>query len=183
VKRHPRPWHPSRGLTLLELMAGLAVLAVLATLAVPTFSSLSQRHRLAAAAEALAADLREARFEAARSGRPLHLQSQRAGEHDWCWAVSRQVDCACGGDAAAPAPACGLKSVRASDHPGVTLLQPLHARLESQGQAGQVVRAELASRQGERLRVELAALGRSHVCVPGPGAAAGVWRYPACSPS
>lgn len=172
-----------RGLTLLELLAGLAVLAVVAAIALPSFSGMSQRHRLAAAAEALAADLREARFEAARSGQTLHLQSQQASDPGWCWSVARQPGCDCADDAA---PSCSLKTVRASDHPGITLLQPLQVRLAPLGQAGeigQVASTELASRHGQRLRVELAALGRSRVCVPGTadgGAGLSLSHYPRC---
>lgn len=181
MKRPLAPLRRRRGLTLLEVLAGLAVLALLATLALPSFSGLLQRQRLAAAAEALAADLREARFEAVRSGSAWHLQSQQAGTASWCWTVARAPGCACGDTAAAgPDAACGVKTVRASDHPGIALLQPLQARLEPQGQAGAVVRAELGSPQGQRLRVELAALGRSHVCVPGAAAGASGWRYPPC---
>jgi len=77
-----------RGFTLLELMIGLAVLAVLATLAVPSMGSALQRQRLRAAAEHLAADLNEARFEATRRGQILHVLP-RSGPA-WCWAVARE---------------------------------------------------------------------------------------------
>jgi type IV fimbrial biogenesis protein FimT len=159
-------------------MAGLAVLAVSATLALPSVSGLLDRHRLAAAAEALAADLREARFEAARNGQALHLQSQHGSAAGWCWTISRAPGCGCG--EAGTAAVCSLKTVHAVEHPGISLLQPLRATLEPLGQAGEVVRTELESRQGHRLRVELAALGRSHICTPDPTGAAVNGRYPRC---
>lgn len=175
------PRSSQRGLTLLEVMAGLAVLAVLAAMALPSWSGMAQRHRLAAAAEALAADLREARFEAVRSGQPLYLQSQPLPDAGWCWTVARQAGCGC---AEAAASGCSLKTVRADDHPGIRLLQPLQAKLLAQGQAGELGQAahtELATAQGQRLRVELAALGRSRVCLPeGAEAAASLSNYPRC---
>jgi type IV fimbrial biogenesis protein FimT len=82
-----------RGLTLLELVIALAVLGIMATLTLPALGSALQRHRLLAAAQTLAADLAEARFEAARSGQSLHLLA-RTGR-DWCWAVGTQADCDC----------------------------------------------------------------------------------------
>ncbi len=172
-----QPARPGRGLTLLEVLAGLAVLAVVATLAMPSLSSLTQRHRLAAAAEALAGDLREARLEAVRGGEALHLQSQQPNGPQWCWTVARHPGCGCAGTAA---PGCSLKTVRAADHPGIALLHPVQARLEPLGQAGQSVSAELASAHGHRLRVELAALGRSHICVPYRADAGNAGRYPPC---
>lgn len=165
----------AHGLTLLEVLAAIAVLAVLAAMALPSLGAMAQRHQLAAAAEGLAADLAEARLEAARSGQVLHVQSQ-ADASAWCWAVATQAGCDC---QATEAPTCRLKAVRAADHPGITLLQPLHARLEPVGSALHGPHsAELQSRLGDRLRVEVAALGRSRVCVP--GAAGTAWRYPAC---
>lgn len=184
MNRPPASHRAQQGLTLLEVLAALAVLAVLATMAVPSLAGMAQRHRLAAAAEALAGDLREARFEAVRSGQPLHLQSQALPEAGWCWTVARQPGCGC---AEAESTGCSLKTVRAAEHPGVLLLQPLQVQLQPQGQSGevgQVARTELASAQGQRLRVELAALGRSRVCAPGPAQApAGpspVSNYPRC---
>jgi type IV fimbrial biogenesis protein FimT len=60
------------GLTLIELCAVLAVLALLSALALPSLGHRLDRQRLHAAAETLAADLADARFEAARRGQPLH---------------------------------------------------------------------------------------------------------------
>lgn len=104
------------GFTLLELVVTLAVMAVLGTLALPSLGQRVDRARLAGAAEGLAADIAEARFEAARLGRSLHVQA-RDGT-DWCWSVANAPGCGC-----AAAQACQLKTVRASDHPGVRLLE------------------------------------------------------------
>jgi type IV fimbrial biogenesis protein FimT len=173
-----------RGLTLLEVLAVLAVVAVLASLTLGSMGALAQRHQLTAAAEALAADLVEARMEAARSGQVLHVQSQwsalvaPAGNR-WCWSVATDAGCDC---QAAVAPSCRLKAVRADDHPGVSLLQPLEVRLNPLGTAdGMALSAELQSARGDRLRVELGALGRTRICVPAtPATPGGVGRHPAC---
>lgn len=165
-----------RGLTLLELMAVLALLALLGGLALPSLAGSLQRHRLMAAAQHLAADLAEARHEAARSGEPLHLRVQAQSQVQtpeaggWCWSVARSADCACG----APAP-CQLGQVRAADHPGVTLHEATAVRLDPQGTTtgGHTTVALLQARSGAQLRVDLSALGRPRVCAPG-GAWAGV---------
>ena len=60
---------PTRGFTLLELVITLAVLGILSTLAMPSLGSRVDRARLVGTAEMLAADIAEARFEAARLGR------------------------------------------------------------------------------------------------------------------
>ena len=105
------------GFTLLELVVTLAVMAVLGTLALPSLGQRVDRARLAGAAEGLAADIAEARFEAARLGRSLHVQA-RDGT-DWCWSVANAPGCGC-----AAAQACQLKTVQASDHPGVVCSNP-----------------------------------------------------------
>jgi len=166
-----------RGFTLLEAMAVLAVLATLATLALPRSASVLQRQRLAAAAEALAGDLAEARFEAVRRSTPLFLRSD--GGPAWCWSVATSDGCGCTGSASA----CQLKTVRAADHPGVQLLQTPQARLDPTGAGnGQTVTATLASANGDTLRVDLTAMGRARICVPGtgPGPAPAASRYPRC---
>lgn len=177
--------HPPRGLTLLEVLATLAILAVVAAMALPSMSNFQQRQRLVAAAETLASDLTEARFEAARIGQALHVQSGVGSDAgaNWCWAVATTANCGCGTQANVgqpSAPGCLLKQVRAADYPGISLLGALHVRLEPQGGAGSVARTELQSRHGDKLRVEVAALGRSRICVPADAQPMASGRYAMC---
>ena len=158
-----------RGLTLLELVIALAVLAVLSTLALPSMQSRVARARLHSAAEALAADLAQARFEAARRGQALHLEVTTGPA--WCWAVATTPGCAC-----AQAQPCQLKAVHAQDHPGVRLLQAGAARLDPRGVADGNPGATFEGGRDEQLRVDLLPLGRTRICT-GRGDAL---RYPKC---
>ena len=89
------------GVTLIELMMGLAVLAILGALALPAMGSRLERQRLAMAAETLAADLTEARFEAARRGVGMQMNALTSADgKQWCWTVAPAAasvapDCAC----------------------------------------------------------------------------------------
>jgi len=156
----PKPRH-GRGLTLIEVMVALAVTAILASLALPSFAALLQRHRLAAVAEGLAADLAEARWQAGQSGQDWYVQY--AAGADWCYAVSRQPGCDCRqGDA------CAVKTVRARDFPGVALAQALDARFDAAAVAAQGGEAVWRNRAGdEELRVRVSPLGRASVCSAG----------------
>jgi type IV fimbrial biogenesis protein FimT len=165
------PMKPRRatGLTLLELAIALAVLAVLGTLALPSMGAYLAHTRLQAAAQALADDITNARFEAAGRGQALHVQPTAGAA--WCWAVSATPDCACG-----QAQACQLHRVSAADHAQVRLLQAQPVRLDPTGTAPAGTVAVLESPRGERLKVEVSALGRARVC-----AASGAWpALPAC---
>jgi type IV fimbrial biogenesis protein FimT len=175
--RRCRPPRRGRGLTLLEVMAALAVVAVLAALALPAMGTLIHRQRLQATAEALAADLSEARFEAARRGQALHVQTQSgATDRDWCWGVSTSPGCGC----QPPRAQCQLRAVQAHDHGGVRLQGGLSTRFDPVGGGTAEASATFESPRGERLRVELNPMGRARVCVPGPAAAAPSARYPRC---
>lgn len=150
-----------RGLTLIELMIGLAILATLLSLAVPSFSSTLQRQRLKSAANILATDLAETRFEAARRSQPLHLVY--APGPDWCYAIATTPDCDC-----RVAQSCRLKSVRASDARGVLLVEAHNASFNPA--TGTTLAPSSALLQsagsGERLRVDLNGLGRARICGP-----------------
>lgn len=174
-QRSPRspPAPVSHGLTLIELAIALAVLAILGAMALPSIGAQLDRQRLQASARALADDIAEARFQAARRGQVLHLQATPGGSGGagWCWSVSASPDCPCG-----QPQACQLRNVRASDHPGVRLVSAQSLHLDPLGAAQAGTAALLESRRGERLRVDVSTLGRSRVC-----AAAGAWpQLPAC---
>lgn len=159
----------AQGFTLIELVITMAVLAILGAIALPSVGAGLDRQRLQATAQALAADIGQARFEAARRGQALHLQASAGA--DWCWSVSADPGCRCG-----QAQACQLQNVRAADHPGVQIVSAQSLRLEDVGAAQAGTAAVLQSRRGDRLRVDVSALGRSRVC-----AAAGSWpALPAC---
>jgi type IV fimbrial biogenesis protein FimT len=148
------------GLTLLELMIALAMLAVVASLALPSFGAAAERARLKDSAETLAADLAEARFEAASRGQPLYVAYHAGG--DWCWSVATAPGCPCGTDGAT---SCQLKRVQASEHAGIELLEPQDTVFDPTGVVGGAGGAMFQSSRGERLRVNVSALGRASICV------------------
>lgn len=155
-----------QGLTLIELMIGLAILAVLLSLAVPSFQAYLQRQRLKAAALTLEVDLREARHEAVRRGAPLYLAwSGGSSSADWCYAIATQADCPC--TDTGPAPACALKRVRASDLKGLSVQKVQDLRLDpGSGLTDQVGPAAVwQTRAGDRVQVAMTALGRPQVCM------------------
>lgn len=163
------PARRSRGLTLLELAVVMAVLAVLGALAVPSMASRLRAERLWTTAEMFAADIADARHEAARRGQPLHIEARAASTTSssagpaWCWAVATAASCPCG-DAAAAA-ACRLKIVPAQEHPGVGLAQtqPLHIQPDGQINPGLAAVFTAGDRQ---LHVQVSRFGRTRVCDP-----------------
>jgi type IV fimbrial biogenesis protein FimT len=175
------------GVTLLELAVALAVLVVLGTLAVAPLNDRLQRQRLALAAETLAADLAEARFEAARRGHAVYAVAHAgtgAGTN-WCWALDPGAAGAAHTAHTAPAPgadsntACptqALRLVQAQTHPGVRMARGGSLRIEAVGTTAAGTLAVFVSPKGERLRVDMLALGRARICSE-TGAQG---RYPGC---
>jgi type IV fimbrial biogenesis protein FimT len=163
--------NPRRGLTLLELVIALAMLAIVASMAVPSFGAAADRARLRNAAETLAADLAEARYESAQRGVRLYLDVQTGP--GWCWAVTSAPGCRCG-----IAQACQLKTVSERDNAGVQLMEAHAISFDPAGttHSAGVGDALLQSRRGERLRVSVSALGRASICAPDSA----VPGYPGC---
>ncbi len=159
----------TRGLTLLELAMAMAVLAILAALAVPSMSSRLRTERLQTAADLFAADIADARHEAARRGQALHIEGRAASSSTdpaqpaWCWSVATTANCPCG--EATAASLCRLKAVPAKEHPGVSLVQAEAVRLMADGQATPALAAVFAA--GDRqLHVQVSRFGRARVCDP-----------------
>jgi type IV fimbrial biogenesis protein FimT len=171
---------PAQGLTLIEFLVGLAVMGVLGALALPAVGERMDRQRLVLAAETLAADLTEARFEAVRRAVTVTVTAQ-PGRH-WCWslngsgALAGQATAAADGQTAAACPQPAMRHVSERAHPGVVMALGNSSRLQADGTAQAGTVAVFESQRGERLQVDLLALGRSRIC-----AANAHWhRYPAC---
>ncbi|MBP6903183.1 MAG: GspH/FimT family pseudopilin [Burkholderiaceae bacterium] len=71
---------PARGVTLIELMVGLAVLVVVMSVAAPAMSEFSANNQVVAAKSGFAAAVGLARTEAARRGRPVIVQALGSGD-------------------------------------------------------------------------------------------------------
>jgi type IV fimbrial biogenesis protein FimT len=160
----------ARGLTLIELMVVIAITAILASLALPSFGRQMARTHLKSAAERVAADLSEARFESARRGVAMHAHFEPGAQ--WCYTVGTAPRCTCG------APQyCAVRIVHGSEHKGVSLLAAADLHFEPvQGTADAATAAELRAADGEELRVQMTRLGRAKICAPGGS----TMNYPRC---
>lgn len=148
------------GFSLVEVAVVTAVLGVLASMALPSIAQQFARWNLQSAAQRLASDIGQARHEAARQGRTLHLQVQ-PGER-WCWSVSEVPGCTC-----QEARHCQRQLARASDHPGVVVETAATLSFSPTAHGpGAPSSLLLSSRHGEQLEVRLTPLGRARVCAP-----------------
>lgn len=176
--RHLHPASPpsgsrrarSRGLTLIELMIALAIAVMLLSLALPSMLAGLQRQRLKGAAEALAADLNEARFEAARRGVTVHFEFVPGA--DWCYAANLAPGCDC-----RSRQPCQIKAVRAADVRSVGLSDAQNTSFAPDNGARRAGgSAVLQVPNGDRLKVQLSGMGRASICAPDGG----INGYPAC---
>lgn len=157
------------GFTLVELAVTIALMVTLITLTGPSLGDVVARHRLRSAAEALSADLHEARFAAARQGRAMHVTFATGPQA--CWAIADRPDCDC-----RVPQSCRVKAVSLADHPGATLASARTASFAADGTGRGS--AELQSPSGHVLRVDVGATGRPLVCASGGLHQPGVERCP-----
>lgn len=150
-----------RGFTMLELLLAVTLAALLAAMALPSFGSAVTRQRLKGSAQALAQAMVEARQEAVRRQRPLHL-SVRSGAQ-WCWAIAEQPDVDC----AVPVPGA-FRQELGQDLPGIHITQGTSASFGAvDGVALAPAGAVFETTLGEQVRVRLSPLGRTSLCSPG----------------
>ena len=168
--RAGRPTRRPHGLTLIELMVALAIAVMLLSLALPSMLASLQRQRLKGAAEALAADLNEARFEAARRGVMVHFEFTPGAE--WCYAANLAPGCDC-----RSRQPCQIKAVRAADTRGVGLSDGRNIQFAPENAARiQAGSAVLQVPNGDSLKVQVSAMGRASICAPDGG----IHGYPHC---
>jgi type IV fimbrial biogenesis protein FimT len=158
------------GLTLIEIMVALGMLAILASLAVPELGRVMAYRKMQATAEQLAAEMNEARYDAARQGHTLHLQLQ-AGQ-PWCWSLSEAPGCACDQPRS-----CQQKRVPAPSRSPVRIENDLQLSFLPAADARPAARdVNLFTPYDERLRVTMTPMGRARICSPeGPRSG-----YPRC---
>ncbi len=82
----PLPHTPIRGITLIELLVGLAVVAILLTVGVPSFTGLLSQWRQQAAIDTFVADIHLARSSARRTSRPVFMCALDAADANRCTA-------------------------------------------------------------------------------------------------
>lgn len=145
------------GFTLLELMIIVAILGILTALAAPSFTSLLERRKIIASAEAIQSDLRWARGEAIKRNKQVAVIF--VTDSPWSYAI---YDNPYGSYTL-------LKTVDGSDFPSTTLSAASFAGGTSYtifnpargtGSAGTV---KLTSTSGE-VHVVLSLLGRARIC-------------------
>ena len=162
---------PRAGLTLLELMIGLAIMVILGGMAVPSFRAMVQHHRLVAVVRQLAADMGQARQEAIARGQTVQIvfgADLAAGR--WCYAMLA------GEDEAPPTPCAAnaergprlLKRVLGSDYAGVLIVGARTMRLAATGAAAgrESPYVDFGNSTGEQMRVRLTRMGRPGICAP-----------------
>ena len=149
---------PARGFTLVEIAVVMTIMVTLATLALPYYGDYVARQRLKAAAEHLAADLAEARFESARRGTPIHVNFSAGA--DWCYAVTTAPGCACRAVAA-----CRLKSVDSTGAGGISMPAGKEVLFSASGSSTPSA-VRFQTLKGQALVVQTSALGRARICSP-----------------
>jgi len=168
------------GVTLPELLLVLALAGLLAALSIPSFGSLLADHRLRAAAETIAMDLRRARIDAVRQGRPLFVHFSTGGP--WCYRFAARAGCGCDSpdaDCVDTLPAGGGERF-----PGIRLSLSRFAfgasstRFDPLRGLARPGRLRLTSSHHTSLELRISPLGRVRICRPaGRNRPRG---YPAC---
>ena len=147
------------GVTLIEVLAGVALLVVLGVLAVPSWQTFQERQRLKSAAETLATSLNLARSTALAQQQFTYVQLSGQGSERWCYTVSMTPNCDC-------ATGCEtLQRVDGAQWPGVVLSGSSRKTFRFNWKNGSATGANgtamfVGAQSGQRLCVVLSNLGR-----------------------
>ncbi|HET7656361.1 MAG TPA: GspH/FimT family pseudopilin [Luteimonas sp.] len=176
-----------RGVTLIELMVGIAVLAIILAFAVPSFTEFLEKTRLRGAADALSSQFAQARVEAMRTDRTVSLLVD--GEDDaWCTGARQFVEtgvigitsgagsatCDCSTKPAECVVAGNQSVLDSDDYPGVLLKDSDGITVKFDQKTGALVdltKKTLKLRSEKYpdrfgLDVETTPLGHARTCIP-----------------
>lgn len=183
----------AHGFSLIELMVTLVVLAVLVSMAMPMLDVLDKR-RVIGAAEAVYSEFQFAKSEAIKQSRDMRVAVIDSDNSEWCVGVTDKDDCNCTKTDPEQGNACTvtvydvagdeainvLRTVRAEEHTGVTLLDDSGFPIEFDSLRGILNgvdnTVELESEDGVRLDVVVSRMGRIRLC----GQNEPVGGYPQC---
>lgn len=166
------PMRAARGLTLVELLAGLAVMALTLGAVLPDFGRLMQRQRLEGAAAQLETELQMARAEAILRGQSVRF-SFRADAAGSCYAIHTGSAQACRCDTAGQAAQCvaGAELIRSVSHPAGDALRVTSNSASflfdsSKGTVTPTATMTLANERGDALQLIVSLMGRVRDCSP-----------------
>ena len=150
------------GITLIEVLVGLALLVVLGVMAVPSWAEFQERQRLKAVAETLASSLNLARSEALAQQQFTYVQLSGQGGERWCYAVSTTQNCDC------QAACATTQKVEGQQWPGVALSSSSRKSFRFNWKNGSATGANgtamfVGLQGGQRLCVVLSNLGRVRI--------------------
>lgn len=100
----------SFGVTLVELMIGIAILGVMASLAAPSFQKMIERNRIKQAAESLLSDMQLARTQAIKRSQNIIVNRGTGNNGAWCYGFNSAA-CDCTETDTAAADYCSLKRI------------------------------------------------------------------------
>ncbi|MGQ3050736.1 MAG: GspH/FimT family pseudopilin [Roseateles sp.] len=162
----------SRGFTLVELCVSVGICATLLGQAIPALGKLQQEHKLRASTQALGADLRLARSEVARTGKPVFFRISGKGANA-CYLLhtGAKDDCDCAGGK----PVCKKPGSEVIKAEWLSANQPVRISSNAetlqfqyrQGLVTQTGSIELRLDQGPALRQVVAITGRVRTCSVG----------------
>lgn len=172
---------PQRGFTLVEIGFALAIAAILALIAIPSYRDSTDRSRLRAVAEAVHADLQNAK-SLTQQQKATVVASFATGDA-WCYGLTAtKANCSCAQTDTTQPDFCEVRVLRAADARGAgvsaanfggntfTSFEPVRGSAI----AGSVT---IRSTRGKEATVSVSALGRVATCSP---AETGAGLFPAC---